>query len=442
MKRIILLFFTIFLYADVVSNKSLEVIRSLNIEDNFLLNPYLQKKYTEFSKRKKYFYLNILENSVEILPVIKQEILKSSIPKELISVAMAESYFTLNARSNKRAIGLWQFMPSTAKRYGLKIDEYVDERKDPIKSTKAAIKYLEYLHNFFGKWYLAIMAYNAGEARVVEGVVRAKVDKLCENIGKKCKKDPVIKKYRKIIKNYQHYGSYKFLPLYRLYKELSDVKVSLEDLLIFQKGLSRQYFPKETRKYIIKVIALSMLLNSDFIEYANAYLLNSGTTPFYMPVKVPGGTSLYYISKFLNLDYKNFRAHNMHIKNSFTPPYEYYVYIPYEKVAFFKSNFHPKRFFYVYTVKKGDTLLKIAKKFGIKVKVIKDFNNLGIYLRISQKIIIPLNKRFISYKVKKGDSLSKIAKEFGISYKDILKANELKTTVIRVGQVLKIPQKL
>ena len=94
----------------------------------------------------------------------------------------------------------------------------------------------------------------------------------------------------------------------------------------------------------------------------------------------------------------------------------------------------------VYRVKKGDTLIKIARKFGIKVKTIKDFNTLRRYLRIGQKLIIPFNDIYIEYKVKKGDSLRKIAREFGINYKRIMKINELKSTSIRIGQILKIPQ--
>jgi membrane-bound lytic murein transglycosylase D len=96
----------------------------------------------------------------------------------------------------------------------------------------------------------------------------------------------------------------------------------------------------------------------------------------------------------------------------------------------------------VYRVKKGDTLLKIAKKFDTKVKIIKDFNKLGRYLHIGEKLVIPLNSIYVKYKVKKGDSLRKIAREFGISYKKIMKVNELKSTTIRVGQILKVPQGL
>jgi len=442
MKKLIIFIFVILLNASVINNSNVKVLEALDIEDSFLLNPTLQERYKEYSQKKKRYFLNILENGYDILPIIRKSIQKSNIPPELISVAMAESYFMLDAKSHKRARGLWQFMPKTAIKYGLKIDEYVDERLDPVKSTKAAIDYLSYLHKFFGKWYLAIMAYNAGEARVVEAVVRAKVDKLCESMGNKCKTNPTIKKYREIIKEYQRRGRKSFYKLYKLYKQLHGVKITLSDLLKYQKGLERQYLPKETRKYIIKILAMSFLFNNDdFIEYSNSYILNSGVTSGIKKVYVPGGTSLYYVSKLLHMDFKSLREKNLHLKKTFTPPYKYYIYIPYRKVAYFKRNFKPKKYFYVYKVKKGDTLVRIAKMFDTKVKYIKDYNKLSKYLKVGQKLVIPMNTKIIKYKVKNGDSLIKIAKKFGVSYKKIVKLNKLNSKTIRVGEILKIPQR-
>jgi len=289
---------------------------------------------------------------------------------------------------------------------------------------------------------LAIVAYNAGEARVLEAVVRAKVDKLCEKLDKKCKKDKKIKRYRQIIRNYQRKGKYAFNDLYHLYKKLNYIDIKLNDLLKFQKGLKRQYLPRETRDYILKIVAMSFLFNSDdFINYTNTYLLNSGVLSELKRVYVPKGTSLYYVGNILGVNYKKLRKDNMHLNYAFTPPYKYYIYIPYNKLALFKSKFKPKSFFFVYRVKKGDTLIKIANKFDTKVKIIKDYNKIGKYLQISQKLIIPLKYEYIKYKVKQGDSLIKIAKKFGVKLEKIKKINNLDSNLLRVGQILKVPKR-
>jgi len=96
----------------------------------------------------------------------------------------------------------------------------------------------------------------------------------------------------------------------------------------------------------------------------------------------------------------------------------------------------------VYKVQKGDTLLAIADKFDTKVRFIRDYNKLGRFLHIGEKLVIPLKSIYISYKVKKGDSLGKIARKYGIDYSKIMKINNLKSSIIRVGQILKIPQEI
>ena len=438
--KFLIIFIFIFLKANVITPANVKVLRELNIEDDFIYNKQLQQIYRTYSKHKKEFFLNLVEKGSIYIPVIKREILIHKMPPSLVAVAMAESYLSLRAYSTKRASGLWQFMPTTARRFGLKIDDYVDERRDVFKSTKAAIEYLNTLHNFFGKWYLAIMAYNAGEARVVEAVVRAKVDQLCKDKSKYfCRHDKQIREYRQIIKNYQKRGSRAYLALDRLYKELQFIPITLGDLLRYQKGLRRQYLPRETRDYILKILAISFLFNSQ--DFKN-YVKNCGSVTNFEKVKINCGTSLYCIAQTINLSLKKLKKLNPQFRNNFTPPYAYHIYLPYDKIADFKINFNPKKVkgFLVYRIKKGDTLIKIAKTYGVKVQLLRDFNNLGRYLHIGQKIFIPLNSFILKYRVKRGDSLRAIAKRFNTSYKKIMRLNNLHSTMIRVGQVLKIPQ--
>ena len=440
-KLLILLSIINFLFADVFGNKDIKILNSIDINSDFIKNSLLKKRYSYYKRYEKNYLINSLENGFEYIPVLRSEIKSSHLPKEMFSVAMAESYLNAKARSDMSAVGLWQFMPVTARRFHLRIDDYVDERRDAIKSTHAAIEYLKYLHSYLGKWYLAIMAYNAGEARVIEGVTRAKLDKLCRE-NPKLKHSEKIKKYRKIIKEYQSKGKSVYLKLYKLYRHLDYVKLTLNDLMKYQKGLKRQYLPKETRNYILKVLSISFLFaNMDLMAFTNKELLKGKST--YVKVSVPPGTSLYYVSRLLHIKYSTLKKYNAQLRYSFTPPYKYYIYIPANQYEYFKMAFRPKnrKYVYVYRVKKGDNLLKIAKRFGIKVKLIEAYNKLGRFLHINQKIFIPLNSKFINYKVKRGDSLGKIARKFGISYKKIIRINELQSSLIRVGQILKIPQR-
>ena len=215
-------------------------------------------------------------------------------------------------------------------------------------------------------------------------------------------------------------------------------------MLRYQRHLKRQYLPKETRDYILKVLAISFLFNNQkLMQFSQKQLLKAITKPTYIQVKVPPGTSLYYVSKILGIKYSVLRNHNLQLRYAFTPPYPYYINIPANKSVLFYAKFNPKnkRYIYIYKVKKGDTLREIARRFDIKLKLLYAYNKLGKYLHIGQKLFIPMSTKFIDYKVKRGDSLALIARKFGISYKKIMRVNALNSTIIRVGEILKIPQR-
>ena len=452
-----LLFLTLFIVnvfaitnTNIISSKNISILNSFDIDVNFLEDKNLNLLYQTYLKKKKHYFLNILENGYTYIPLIKNHIREANIPADIIFVAMAESYFTTSASSNKSAKGMWQFIPATARKFGLKINDYVDERKDPIKSTIAAIEYLSYLKKKLGKWYLAMMAYNCGEARVIEAITRARLDKYCETNN--CRKDKSIRKLRKIIRKYQlHRAS--FTSLYRVYRKVRKLYPSeptIFDLMRVQKKIDRQYLPKETRNYIRKIVAMSFLLNSDeFVQYTNHYLLNRGSVSSIVKVDVPSGTDLNYVAKLLHLSPALLRAFNRHLNYNFTPPFEdYFIYIPYQKLAFFKEHFSSKlskKEHIIYVVKRGDSLGAIANRFNVSYKVIKDFNNLKSNLiRPGDKLIVPVYKsnikfQKVTYKVKKGDSLNSIAYKFHISYKAIKKANKLKSDIIRPNETLIIP---
>lgn len=449
----LLIFTTSLLNASLVSrnflDNDLKVLQDLDIDSTFITDYKLQARYKTivYSKNR---YKEHLNDASLFVPVIKEMIKDNGIPDAFLYLVMAESNFTLNAKSKAKAMGLWQFMPGTAKIYGLKQNLYVDERMDIIKSTSSAIKYLKKLHKQFGKWYLAAIAYNCGEGRVIEALTRATLDMYYLYDKKGYKKDPRMKKYREIIKEYQA-KRLKFRHLYRVYKEVKKMKYKpgINELLIVQPNLSRQYLPSESQDYIRKIISLALLNNSNyFLDHDNSHLLNMGMLSPIASVSVKGGTHIEDIAKVAGLKRKELLALNLHIKQDIIPPYEksYDIYIPYSTLTRFNKNIvnmKPSKY-YVHVVKRGESLASIGKKYKLPYKIIKNFNKLrSNLLSINQKLIIPLGKSKLpkpdtDYFVKAGDTLASIARSNNIKLAKLMKDNNLKSSFIRIGDKLVI----
>ncbi len=402
-KYILSLFFPLVLFAnltyDVNTNKELQLLNSFDIQPSFLYDPIMNKMKNKTLSKNKHFF-KAMKDAYLFIPAIKNILSKYNVPQAFLYLAMAESNFHTKAYSHKRATGLWQFMPHTAKLYHLKIDEYVDERRDLIKSTEAAAKYLSALHKRFGKWYLAAIAYNCGGGALSKAIRKAKTDKLSVLLDKK-----------------------------------------------------KHYIPRESRYYIRKIVALALIGSDEqyMLHSEYEYLLNRANAYSIATVKLPRGESLTRLSKLIHIPLKDLKKLNRHLKYDFVPPYAkgYDVYIPYIKLAEFKQKYYKEpmqNFYKVHIVRNGDNLSRIGKKYGVSYKVIKDFNKLRTNrLRIRQKLIIPIAKNNHHklrsrhyYMVKRGDSLELIAKKHKISVKNLRAQNNIRGSLIRIGERLKL----
>jgi membrane-bound lytic murein transglycosylase D len=386
--------------------RQVEVLKNLDIDVSFLQDGMFASMKEDISLYRQKQFLKTLENGAEFIPILKNMIQKAEIPETFLYMAMAESGFSTKAYSKAKASGLWQFMAETAKIYGLTVDDYVDERRDPIKSTEAAIKYLKVLHNRFGKWYLAAMAYNCGEGRVARAIAKAGTDNLYVLLDEKNK-----------------------------------------------------YLPKETRTYIRKVVVMAYLSEDKNFLVANDadHFLNGGRfESTFARKELSGGSSMFDVAEALGMSLNELWAYNPHLNYFFTPPNKkkYHIYIPYEKEGQYERDFDASKAsskFDVYVVEKGDSFYKIAQKYNVGYKIIKDFNGLtSNVLKAGQKLIIPVVRVASTaasmpspkyYTIQDGDTLFSISLKYHLSVAQLKKANNLKDEIIYPGSKLEIPSK-
>ncbi|RXK02567.1 MULTISPECIES: lytic transglycosylase domain-containing protein [Arcobacteraceae] len=459
----LILVFSLYSYASLIgssySQRDLQILEELDITPSFISDYKLQRVYSQYqSKYNSSSYVEKLNEASLFVPKIKEILKEEGIPDVFIYMAMAESNFTMDAKSRVRATGLWQFMSATGRRYGLENDLYVDERMDLIKSTKAAADYLNRLHRLFDKWYLAAIAYNCGEGRVIEAITRATIDLYVEQ-NPKMKYDKRILEYRNTIRAYQE-KRVRFKEIRKIYNVVKkwDTKPDINDLLTVQNKISRQYIPSESRSYIRKIISLAMMKSQSFIrDEENSHLLNMGISTTVATVPVKGGLHLRNIANSIGMSYEELLELNKHIKQSIIPPTKkvYEINIPYSRLSRFneaKDSIKDTKFL-VHIVRSGDTLYGLSRKYKIPYSLIKDYNNLkSNMLSLKQKIILPIPKDMLGkikfsndryrtgkkYTVKSGDSLYSIAKRYKIKVEKLKRDNNLKTSLLRIGDKIVI----
>ncbi len=331
----------------------------------------VQKNVSLFSGKIRERFSVYLSRSGKYIEMMKKILRENDVPEEIVFLPLIESGFNPNAYSHARAAGYWQFISSTAKRYGLVIDWWKDERRDPVKSTVAAANYLKDLYGMFGSWNLAMAAYNAGEGKILRALNKTKTDD-------------------------------------------------------YWSLLNTKYIKNETKDYVPKFIAASLIATSpedfgfDNLEYHSPLQ--------YEKVIITSPVDIAVIAECSEVSVQEIKDLNPELRRWCTPPDvpEYTLRIPEGTKSTFLRNLadfpEEERFTVdVYTAGKGDTFKAISKKTGVPVEVIYDLNNMEkiIPLAAGTKIYLPPKGKFAldsedravvkkaSYKQKKAVSKSK-----------------------------------
>ncbi|MCX5849080.1 MAG: LysM peptidoglycan-binding domain-containing protein [Deltaproteobacteria bacterium] len=395
------------------------LLKGKNSEIPLIMNTDVEKEISSFQGLERDNFIAAYQRSGMYRSVIVRALKKAGIPEEFFWLPLVESFFKINAYSRARALGLWQFIPSTGYKFGLNRDEWIDERMDVEKSTQAAIAYLKELHNMFGDWLTVLAAYNCGEGRVLRVISRQNINYLDG--------------------------------FWDLYRQL----------------------PHETARYVPRLLATLHIVKN---PQKYGFDLNTIEKPInFETVKVNKIMKLKDIAEKTGTSEEELNLLNSELRFKLTPDHEYELKLPKESLEKFNlvANEIPqsekprsvsvRTVFIKHRVRKGETIASIANKYDVPSSVIISYNKLSSKKKLVQgkrlKIPITREKHFAAsgssrqkdykikiassgrYKVRKGETLSMIARRFSIPSSQIKELNNLKTDKICAGQTLKLPQK-
>jgi membrane-bound lytic murein transglycosylase D len=338
------------------------------------------------------------------------------VPEDMVYLALVASGYSNTAVSRANAVGMWQFIRSTGRLYDLRIDTWVDERRDPFKATEAAAAHLADLNDQFGSWYLAAAAYNGGAGRVSRGIRRLRVDE----------------------------------PSDGTFFDLSD----------------RRYIRRETRDYVPKLIAAALMAKTPQLYGFAAESIPKYSAYVFDEITVPDATGLDVVATLADTSVAAIVDLNPHFVRGVTPPNEramvrvprgagprvldqYAVLPPSERVNFLE-----------HVVRRGETLSEIGQRYGLSVSLIRSANgNVDPRrLRIGRRLVIPVSRaarvqassgraprptRGVTgmrvHVVRRGDTLWDLSQRFGVRIVDLRRWNDLADRdVLRVGQRLQV----
>jgi membrane-bound lytic murein transglycosylase D len=430
-----------------------------------VINRHVERALAMFKGRERKFFLDAYRRSGRYRPAIARALKEAGLPEELSWLPLIESGFKIRALSRSRALGLWQFIASTGYKFGLKRDRWIDERMDPEKSTIAAIAYLKELHQIFGDWTTALAAYNCGEGTVLKCIRTQRISYL-DNFWDLYEKLPIetafyVPKFLAVLHILNDPETHGFnLPPVEEEIEVEDViidkqvhlktvskhlEVSYKLLKDLNPALRYNYTPN--RPYTLKVpkgkgtILLSTL----------------GDIPVWHPPvaayvkhRVRKGESLSVIARRYRTSVRAIMAMNglrsrHYIKAGWKlkiPTRRQYASL--ERVSSPASDVKRKENLVQYVVRKGDSLWRIANRFGTTTKAIQSVNKLNdTYLRIGQVLMIPQGLSVFTqietqrYVVLKGDTPYMIAQKHRMDLSEFLRINNLAPrSTIYPGQLL------
>jgi membrane-bound lytic murein transglycosylase D len=397
-----------------ISKRILEIYASRNIVVNgnhnaipMVINKYVQAEIDRFTRgHERNFFIESYVRSGRYRPKIIAELEKAGLPTELSWLPLIESGFKVKALSRARALGLWQFIPSTGYKFGLSRDKYVDERLDPDKATEAAIAYLKELHQIFGDWTTVLAAYNCGEGRVLR-VIREQNVNYLDN----------------------------FWDLYE--------RLPYETARYVPRFLATLHIVENLERYGFDHIAVDSPIECETLEIQKQVHLKS--------VADAVGTSEKHLIDL-----------NPELRYKILPPETYQLKVPPETGQLLLSKLDtvpesklPTRPFVYHRVRRGETLSIIARKYRTRVRTIMRANNLRSSHYIVAGRLLKIPTRSYSYRsakpvhssvskatkhvVRRGDNLWNIAKRYGTTTTKIQELNNLTHTQLHIGQVLKLP---
>jgi membrane-bound lytic murein transglycosylase D len=390
------------------------------------LNPKVLSSVELLSGRLKGYLEDGLGRGAKYLPMIQEVFRDEGVPLDLAYVPLIESAFKPTALSRAKAKGIWQFMQGTGIENGLKHDWYIDERSDPEKATRAAARYLKTLYGMFGDWHLALASYNGGPGRVQQAMKRS---------GRKD---------------------------------------------FWELASSRRYLPQETRDYVPLILA-AVLVARNPDQYG--MVVEPEVSDAVEFVTLTTAVDLRKVADWLGLPLETIQTMNPELRRWTTPvkAVGYELRVPdgtgdlvRERIG--ESNPSELSPLTRYTVKKGDTLLSVAKRLGVTRSDLAAANYLktSALLATGQQLIVPRAPKFLPagtlvaggvateprssaaapaklmpvagaltssktvHRVKSGETLTSIARLYQTSVASLQEWNDLRTTTIRTGQRLTI----